>query len=505
MLQDNIKQNVIWQPIQGTSQEWALGTHAHVTLYTGTRGPGKTDVQLMHFRRYVGLGYGHFWRGILLDLEYKNLDDLVTKSKRWFNQFGDGARFLESNSSYKWVWPTGEELLFRTLKTESDYWDYHGQEFPWQGWNELTKWPNLELMNMMMSTNRSSFTPEKDSPKNKDGVPILAPIPLRVFATSNPFGVGHNAVKRQFIDPAPYGAVVRKTYSIFNPVTQATTEVEKTQVTFFGHWSENPYLDPTYIATLTAQTNKNRRKAWAHGSWDIEAGGAFDDVWESDAHVVPNFPIPRDWFVDHGLDWGSTHPGAYLIFAEATGEEIELPDGTVFAPPRGTIFVCGEVYFGEEIGTNTGLRLGAREQARLINEYVADMLSEGHIARRPQAGPADNQIRDVREASTETIEEMFASEGVYFTVSDKSPGSRRNGLELLRERLRASLTGEGPGIYFMRRCAATIATLPVLPYDPKKLDDVDTNAEDHLYDVVRYRVLDSRSRHIATLKTTMPT
>jgi hypothetical protein len=37
-------------------------------------------------------------------------------------------------------------------------------------------------------------------------------------------------------------------------------------------------------------------------------------------------------------------------------------------------------------------------------------------------------------------------------------------------------------------CKATLSTLPVLPRDLKDLDDVDTEAEDHAYDDVRYRV-----------------
>src|SRR5262245_40824371 len=90
----------VWTPIPGSSQELALDTRCHHTLYTGARGPGKTDTQLMRFRRRVGVGYGEFWRGIILDREYKNLDDLVAKSKRWFLKFQDGAKFLESASSY---------------------------------------------------------------------------------------------------------------------------------------------------------------------------------------------------------------------------------------------------------------------------------------------------------------------------------------------------------------------------------------------------------------------
>src|SRR5690606_12378878 len=126
----------------------------------GTRGPGKTDAQLMRFRRRVGQGYGRHWRGVIFDREYKNLDDLVSKSMRWFPSFNDKCKFLSSKSDYKWVWPTGEELLFRTVRRAQDYWSYHGQEFPFIGWNELSKYPSDELYEALMSCNRSSFRPE---------------------------------------------------------------------------------------------------------------------------------------------------------------------------------------------------------------------------------------------------------------------------------------------------------------------------------------------------------
>src|SRR5690349_8624142 len=99
--------HVVWQPLAGTSQEIALDSRCDETLYWGSRGPGKTDTQLMRFRRRVGLGYGRFWRGVIFDREYKNLDDIVSKSKRWFPQFDDGAQFRQSTADYKWVWPTG--------------------------------------------------------------------------------------------------------------------------------------------------------------------------------------------------------------------------------------------------------------------------------------------------------------------------------------------------------------------------------------------------------------
>jgi hypothetical protein len=109
--------------------------------------------------------------------------------------------------------------------------------------------------------------------------------------------------------------------------------------------------------------------------------------------------------------------------------------------------------------------------------------------KQPSPGPADNQISDVREASEESIETKMAKRGVRWEPSDKSPGSRRNGLQLFRDRLHASVIGEGPGFYVLDHCRAFIALTPVLPRDKVKRDDVDTAAEDHPYDGARYRVL----------------
>ena len=93
---------VIWKPLEG-SQALAVSCPCHHILYEGTRGPGKTDAQIMFFRRFVGIGYGSFMRGVIFDREYKNLDDLISKSKRWFSQFNDGARFLSAGKDLKWV------------------------------------------------------------------------------------------------------------------------------------------------------------------------------------------------------------------------------------------------------------------------------------------------------------------------------------------------------------------------------------------------------------------
>lgn len=492
---------VVWRPLAG-SQALAVSCPAHRILYEGTRGPGKTDAQLMFFRRYVGAGYGAFWRGIIFDREYKNLDDLIAKSLRWFPKFGDNAKFLSSRGDYRWVWPSGECLYFRTMRREEDYWKFHGQEFPFIGWNELTKYPTSKAYDLMMSCNRSSFLPSEHSP---DLTRPLPDIPLVAFSTTNPFGPGHTWVKRRFVDVAPPGKIIRTTTRVFNPRTQEEEDVVSTQVRIFGTYKENKYLSPLYVAELERTADPMRKRAWLTGDWNIVAGGALDDCWKQSVHVVPRFRVPKSWNLDRSFDWGSTRPFSVGFWAEANGEEVEVAPGVTWCPQKGSMIRFNEFYGSQEIGTDTGLKMSAKEVARKILSKEAEMLAQGWISGRVMPGPADSAIYASQEVDTKTIASLMEDEGVAWTPADKAPGTRKNGLELLRTALKNSLDGEGVGIYFMDNCAASLALLPVVPRDPDDQDDVDTDAEDHLYDDVRYRVLDGAARYPLTLKTVYPT
>lgn len=502
---DKDEYETVWEAIPNTSQAFAIDTRAQHTLYHGPRGPGKTITQLMRFRSRVGIGYGEYWRGIIFDREFKNLSDLVAQSNRFFPKFEDGAEWKKSQSEYKWVWPTGEELLFRHVKNPEDYQQFHGHEYPFIGWNELTKQPTSFLYDKFMSVNRSSFLPEKHTPKKKtnegkiiydtaDGKP-LPPIPLEVFSTTNPSGPGHNWVKKRFITCARNGEILKKEVVYFDPLVKKDVTVIRTQVAIFGNFYENIYLDPAYRAGLieACQDDPHLFAAWVKGSWDVSAGGAFDDLWGVDCHVISRFKIPSNWFVDRTFDWGSTHPFSVIWWAEANGEEIEFEDGKKWAPPRGTLFAIDELYGSRELGTNKGLKLSADEICDLIIEKE-HVLTVCEFATKISPGPADNQIRNVTESDVDTIEKKMSDRGIRWQSSDKSKGSRKIGVQLMRERLRNSKRAEGPGIYFFRNCEACIELIPTLPRDEKEIDDVDTDAEDHLWDATRYRVLKGSNR-----------
>jgi hypothetical protein len=104
-----------------------------------------------------------------------------------------------------------------------------------------------------------------------------------------------------------------------------------------------------------------------------------------------------------------------------------------------------------------------------------------------------------------SIADNMAAAGVHWEPADKSPGSRKHGWEEIRKRLSAIVppwdrqnaepglrpwnwVREEPGLFVFRTCTSFLDTVPVLPRDDKDMDDVDTDAEDHIADEMRYRV-----------------
>jgi len=476
-----VEYNVVVKPLEG-SQSLSLSCPCDEILYEGTRGPGKTAAQLLRFRRLVGLGYGAFWKGVIFDIEYKNLADIISQSKKLFNKFQDGARFLSSNSELKWVWPTGEELLFRYEQKADGYWNYHGQEFPFIGHNELTKRPDSEFYESMFSCMRSSFRPA-DYPL-PDGS-LLPPIPLECFSTTNPFGVGHTWVKKRFIDVTPRGKVFKTETTVFNPQTEQEEVVTLTRVAIHGSWRENPYLDTKYIANLMAIKDPNKRKAWVEGSWDVTSGGRFDHLWDYKTHVIKPFKIPKSWGVDRSHDWGESKPFSNLWWAECDGTEVTLDNGKVFAPARGSLICIGELYGCHPDELNKGLNMSATNVGKMVKWVDKRIRGEevdepfkyqgqcnfipGIVKGMVYPGPADNAINNPNDDMI-SIADKMAKSGVKWTESDKRPGSRIAGASLICEMLEAALEAkdnqsgqaERPAIYFFENVRGIISRLPVL-------------------------------------------
>lgn len=468
---------LIWEALPGA--QWAfLKCPIFEALFHGTRGPGKTDALLMAFGMHVGQGHGAAWRGIIFRQTYPQLADVQAKSEKWFRQMFPTAKF--NKSKMMWEWPTGEALLFRHMNSPADYWNYHGHEYPFIGFEELTNWHDDQCFKSMFSCCRSSVP----------GVPRM------IRATTNPYGPGHNWVKLRYNLAGQWWKTVYQAAPL-----DAMGNREPSRIAYHGHIDENKVLmdaDPDYKRTIIASaSNPAMAKAWLHGSWDIVAGGMFGDVWNAQIHIVKPFLVPPSWRRDRSFDWGSSKPFSVGWWAQSDGCDFRDGEGKVRSSVRGDIYRTHE-WYGCTAKPNTGLQMLATDIAHGIVEREVLWKLRGQI----RSGPADNSIFDVQNGMciADDMERKVRLDngdeytGVSWERANKSPGSRKTGWEQMRKAFKDALPNkdgrprEYPGLFVFDTCTAFVRTVPTLPRDEKDMDDVDTDAEDHIGDEARYRV-----------------
>lgn len=473
------KQRIISQAIPGL-QSLAVQTRADQTLYCGTRGCGKTAAQLLFFRSQVGRGWGERYIGILLDTEYKALEDIKAQGKKLFYPINDCV-FKEAIGTYYFEWKTGERLYLRAADNLADATKHLGHEYSVVMFNELSKYPTSEVYDHFLANMRVG------------DMSIDRP-PTKVFSTTNPWGGGAVWIKERFVDPMPEGTLYREPFEVHLGDGRYKTVI-KTKVTISGNYTQNPYYTPEDVANLmeSVRNDPERQAAWLHCDWNAAfVDGAFGDLWKDRVHVIEDFPIPANWRVDRSLDWASSTPFSVCWFAESNGEDVTYKNRT-YNYPRGSIIMFSEWYGSRDgkIGHNKGSRLSATALAEGIKErekafYESGILQSGC---KVYAGAADNQIANVNEISYDTLKQKMEQLGVFWEVADKSPGSRIQGFGLTRQALSNSLTKEGSGLYCQRRCRRAIQSIPSLMRDKSGKEDIDKNQEDHIYDAIRYRLL----------------
>ena len=473
-------QNVIWAP-QAGSQTRFMACPLFEVLYHGTRGPGKTDALLMSFAQHVGRGYGSAWRGAIFRQTYPQLADVQAKSEKWFRLIFPNAKF--NRSGMRWEWPSGEVLLLRHMARPEDYWNYHGHEYPFIGFEELCNWPTGECFKSMFACCRSS------DPN----------VPRMVRGTTNPYGVGHNWVKDRYRLHGQWWKTI-----VITDAVDVNGHREPDRCAIHGHIDENLILcaaDPHYKQTIVAAaSNEAMAQAWLNGSWDFVAGGMFDDVWDHNRNVVPDFVVPENWRIDRSFDWGSSRPFSVGWWAQSDGSDLLLKTGQWVSTVRGDLFRVAE-WYGWTGRPNEGKRMLAVDVAKGIVERE---LMWGWRTQRTcivKAGPADSSIFVVENGVCIAMDmqqpvriDGKVYKGVSWTSADKRPGSRKLGWEMMRKLIRNAKPGENgpreqPGLFVLEgRCEQFLRTVLSLPRDERDLDDVDTDSEDHIGDEVRYRV-----------------
>jgi hypothetical protein len=97
------------------------------------------------------------------------------------------------------------------------------------------------------------------------------------------------------------------------------------------------------------------------------------------------------------------------------------------------------------------------------------------------ADPSMWTLKSMEERTFSTADE-YRAEGVALVKADNKRVLGKRKVDTLLEDLPDGL----PGLRVFDTCTNLVRTLPALPYDATNVEDVDSDAEDHAYDSLRY-------------------
>jgi hypothetical protein len=177
------------------------------------------------------------------------------------------------------------------------------------------------------------------------------------------------------------------------------------------------------------------------------------------------------------MDWGSATPFSIGWWTVVQDDMIHAKRRL----PKNAIVRYREWYGSSS--PNKGLRLPADAVAKEVVRRETDAKGIREPIAYGIMDPAAFQV-----VSGPSIGETFARQGVYFRRADNarvSTPKRMGGWDQIRWRLRGDETGD-PMIFFVDHCRDAIRTLPMMQHDDNRPEDLDTEAEDHAVDDIRY-------------------
>lgn len=446
-----MSRRVLWSP-QPRQRAFQSRTE-YEALYGGAAGGGKSDALLAEALRQVHIPH---YRGILLRKTFPQLTDLVDRSREIYGRAERRARY--NATAHCWTFPSGAKIYFGSMQHERDRYQYQGKRYDFIGFDELTHFTWAEYSYLMS--------------RNRPGGPGTE---VYLRATTNPGGVGHGWVKDRFISPAPPMTPIEDEYEVRTPA--GVQVLRRSRIFVPATVFDNERLlenDPGYLANL-AMLPEAEREALLYGNWDSFDGQVFRE-WRDDpahygdrrwTHVVEPFKVPQGWTRYRGFDFGYSRPfsvGWYAVDYD------------------GRVYRIGE-YYGTGGAPNVGARMDPVEIAREIRRIEQE---DENLRGCTIHGVADPAIFD--ESRGESIAAMMEKSPnfVYFTRGDNT---RLAGKMQLHYRL-AFDEGGSPMFQVFSSCRHFIRTLPSLVYDDKRVEDVDTEGEDHAYDECRYVLME---------------
>jgi len=431
---------VVFQPNPGPQEEF-LSAGERDVLYGGAAGGGKSFALLADPLRYC---HNTNHRGLLLRRTLDELTELIDKSRQLYPKAFPGAKFRESKST--WHFPSGATIWFTYLDKDKDVTRFQGQAFNWIGIDEITQYPTPYVWDYLRSRLRST-DPELQQH-------------LYMRCTANPGGVGGWWVKKMYIDGTPEN----KAYPAFDldtgkPFVWPHNHEKAGQPLFYRKFvparlTDNPHLmaDGQYESMLRSLPEVERKRL-LEGDWDVAEGAAFPEFSRT-KHVVEPYEMPTNWPRIRMADYGYAAPSCVLWGA------IDWDNN---------IWIYRELYEKHLTAEQLADRILEAEQLDPVPHYT---VLDSSCWNKTGFGPS--------------IAEVMMRSGVRWTPSDRN---RIQGKMEIHRRLADNPYTKEPRLRFFSTCQHIIKQVAGIPLSKTNSEDVDTKAEDHAYDALRYGMM----------------
>lgn len=422
-------------------------------LYGGAAGGGKSDCAVAEALRQVHIPH---YRGLILRKTYPQLSELIDRSREIYKPSFPKASYNEQK--HCWTFPSGAKIYFGAMQHTKDRTNYQGKRYDFIDFDELTHF-TWDEYSYLFSRNRP----------NGSGTRCY------IRAQANPGGIGHGWVKERFITAAPPMTPIYEDVSIVFPDGH-TEKRRRSRIFVPSSIFDNKILlknDPEYITRLAALPD-NERRALLYGDWDSFSGQVFTE-WRNNpdgydnrinTHVIKPFAIPSSWKIYRGFDFGYSRP---------------FSAGWYAVDHDGRMYRIRELY-GCTDTPNEGVRW---EPSKIAAKILETEKNDPNLKGRDIIGIADPSIYD--ESRGESVGAMLERCGVYF---DRADNTRIAGKMQVHNRLAFDERGI-PMLYVFSTCRHFIRTVPALVYSSTDVEDVDTSAEDHIYDELRYVAMEN--------------
>lgn len=418
-------------PEPNEKQRLFLADHHRHCAYGGARGGGKSWAV-----RTKAILLACTWQGIKILIVRKTYKELINNHIVPLQAMlpREVARYNKTEKVFTFA--NGSTIWFGYCANDSDLDQYQGAEYDVIFIDEATQLKEEWIKKINLAVRQPNG------------------LPKRTYYTCNPGGVSHNYIKRLFIDRKYEGAEVPENYSF----TQALVTDNKALME----------MQPEYKTELEALPPK-LRKAWLEGSWDIFEGMFFEEFKDDPehyedrqwTHVIAPFEVPKEWKIYRSFDWGYSKPFScawWAIDYDGVAYRILELYGCTKTPNEGVKWIAPKVF--------AEIQRIEREHRWLKGKQIY--------------GVADPAIFSAD--GGESIAETAQKYGVYFTPGDHQ---RIPGWMQIHYRMAFDENGY-PMMYVFNNCKGFIRTIPTLLYDEHKVEDLDTEGEDHIADETRY-------------------